>query len=223
MDHMLKATATGADLLIEYTDARKKKARTVRVRLSSESVASSCVEVIDMMHSGLPGAAAPSEISLSTAVALFPFSPTGPDQIALVPGNHYTVLDRCGGWLYGFSPSNPDVKAFFPFAYCDLKPAGILVGGCMTAEDWKELETTDAVNMKRGEYVLKEGDATQAGLTVFSVFFLLLLHFSSFAGHIFFVQSGSLVVVKELSDGKKSNVASLGAGEVVGGFSPYQC
>lgn len=50
----------------------------------------------------------------------------------------------------------------FPLSFVDLKPAGVLVGGCMQQEDWKELETTDPMSMKRGDHVLKEGDATQA-------------------------------------------------------------
>ena len=135
---------------------------------------------------------------MSTAVAVFPFTAQdASSQISLVAGHRYTVVDRTSGWLYGYDEAEPDRRGLFPLAYVELRPPGVLAGGCMQAADWDSIEFATVEQHKRGDVVLKEGDATQAG-------------------HIFFLRTGQLKVLKKRANGTTDTLNMLEPGESVG-------
>ncbi len=101
-------------------------------------------------------------------------------------------MSRAGDWLYGFAEANPENQGLFPLSFVDLRPVGALVDGCLESEQWDQLNGI-LLSFKKGDMVVREHDAAQAG-------------------HLFFLRSGSLSVLR----GERV-VASLGPGEIIGG------
>ncbi len=186
-----------SDLVIEYLDGKKHK--TARIRFASNAElqkASSFVEAVRATFRGQSPAV--PNFSLVTAVAMFPFAPDDESsQLPLAAGNSYTVIDRCGEWLYGFDANSPDRKGLFPMSFVDLRPHGVFCGGCMQPADWKALDFAVVQEMKKGDTVVQEGDATQVG-------------------HIFFLRSGELTVSRKLANGLAERLNTLHPGESMG-------
>jgi CRP-like cAMP-binding protein len=187
------------DLVLEYIDDRKKH-RTARMRFAQPTVAQAARTFVEAVRGTFKGQGSLPlpPVSMSTAVAVFAFAAQDKSsQIDLVQGHRYTVIDRTGGWLYGYDEAAPEQRGLFPLSFVELRPPGVLSGGCMQSADWAAITFSSVMLRKKGDVVLQEGDATQAG-------------------HIFFLRSGLLKVFKKRANGVIESVNVLAPGESVG-------
>ena len=109
----------------------------------------------------------------------------------------------------GFKTAHPDSKGLVPISFCELRPIGVGQHGglrekrrfdslgfiffvsAMQASDWKSLDAfLVRLNLKQGDVVIKEGDATNAG-------------------HILFVARGELEARRNLPNGLQQELGVI--------------
>lgn len=192
-------TRDAMNVTIEFKD--KKKDKLIHLRFDKEEAIAHAVAVINRLWKSFNGHANPlPNLALSTAVALFNFKPAADaaDQLELVAGGRYTVLDRSGYWFYGFEEGNSNRKGLFPLSYVELRPYGILLEGVLLPEDWSSIESHFVKHvLKRGDKVIVEGDHTASG-------------------HLFFIKQGQCIASRRRANGLEDSLNVLHPGESVG-------
>ena len=154
----------GSKILFNYKEGKKDK--SITLVLPDFKDAKVAVELVEQIRKEEDKSYV--DAKTTAAVAIFGFNTNKKNQISFSARDKLVVLEKVGDWFYGFREADSQRKGLFPVSYVELRPPGVMLTQTMTPEDWNSLEKFFvSKSMKKGDIVIKEGDAVSCGDLVF--------------------------------------------------------